>query len=102
MNVQRPTAIAAASLLATALALMPAAVAGDTDAVKLAYGLVDAVNRQSSSVQCGVQAEAREIVCMVAEGITDESAERFAERLTAVAEKHGMPGGWTVIVMYEE
>lgn len=71
-------------------------------AVEIAQSYADAVKWQSAVVNCGVNSETRQIVCMVAEGITSDSAERFADHLAEVALRRGMPGSWAVIMVHEE
>ena len=72
------------------------------EATKIAQGYADAVNRQSAVVKCRVHPEARQNACMVAEGNSARSVARFADALSAVARKRGLPDGWTVSSVHEE
>ena len=93
---------AAAAVIALSMGVLGASELPESRAVEIAQGLADAVNRQSAVVKCAVNSEARQIVCTVAEGITSDSAERFADHLTEVALRRGMPGSWAVIMVHEE
>ena len=93
---------AVAAVIALSIGVLGASELPESRAVEIAQGYADAVNRQSSVVKCGVNSEARQIVCMVAEGITTDSAERFADHLATVARNRGMADDWAVIVLHEK
>ena len=93
---------AAAAVIALSMGVLGASEFPESRAAEIAQGYADAVNRQSAFVKFGVNSEARQIVCMVAEGITTDSAERFADHLAEVARSCGIAGGWAVIMLHEK
>lgn len=76
---------AAAAVIALSMGVLDASEFPESRAVEIARGHADAVNRQSAVVNCGVHPQARRIVCMVAEGIAAQSAERFGDGLERLA-----------------
>ena len=92
----------AAAVIALSMGVLGASEFPESRAVEIARGYADAVNRQSAVANCGVHPQARRIVCMVAEGITTDSAERFAGGLEQLAHKRGIPTEWAVTIMHEE
>ena len=93
---------ASAAVIALSMGVLGASEFPESRAAEIAQGYADAVNRQSAVVNCGVHPQARQIVCMVAEGIAAESAARFADGLEQLAHKRGIPTEWAVTIMHEE